>query len=175
MFPPPPPSSVYRATAINWSEKGQTKQTHTGRVPKICDPDALGSCRSCHNTAAGWPIINVKKSAGCAVYPSVSITPRPPQPPAASVSHHSSLFMCPRRHQDEVMRLVARALHSMEVMRNRNALNTQSGVQRRGCMQLCVYVVQEEEGRGGPLRRCNRVFTAPLGMIIRGSKCLKTS
>lgn len=109
----------------------QTKQTKT-TLPKICRPAALGSDRSCAKA------VRALRRMG-------SINP-PPQPPTASVSHQQH----PHTHQPEVMRPVARAPHSWEVMWNRNAFNSRSGIHRWGCVwrrwrisSVRVYRIEE--------------------------------
>lgn len=84
-------------------------------------------------------------------------------------------FKHPHTHQPEVMRLVARVLHSWEVMRNRNALNSRSGIHRWGC--VCAWWWW---GSGGSLGNKNkaelRALTAPSSTTASEfTKCLNAS
>lgn len=105
--------------------------------------------RSAHTTAAltllyarRWPVINAKCRAGCALSAPHASPPIPPSSPHNPQQRLYPIiplsFKHPHTHQPEVMRLVARVLHSWEVMRNRNALNSRSGIHRRGCVCACV-------------------------------------
>lgn len=96
--------------------------------------------------------------------------PHNPQQRLYPISPRS--FKHPRTHQPEVMRLVARAPHSWEVMRNRNALNSRSGIHRWGyvcsavCVVLCVSVYVLGAGREVMLENKDKMairgLTAPL-------------
>lgn len=80
-----------------------------------------------------------------------------PQPPHSPLQRlYPIIPLSPKHahnHQPEVMRLVVHVAHSWEVMWNRNALNSRSGIHREGWVCKCVRVWElesKDEALRGP-------------------------